>query len=145
MSSHNVRVFISHAWNYSDVYDTLSKWIFDGGNWSSGQASVKFIDYSVPKNDPIHDAKNSEQLKIAIYKQIAMSHVVVIPTGMYVAYSKWIEKEIKGSNEYKKPILAVIPRGQTRKPEIVTDNATKEVGWTEESVIKGIWELYQSK
>jgi len=46
MSTKQIHVFISHAWSYSDHYDTLADWIFNG-NWNSGQASLDFRDYSV--------------------------------------------------------------------------------------------------
>ncbi len=95
MSTRQIHVFISHAWAYSEHYETLASWIF-GEKWSVGQASLDFRNYSVPKNDPIHDADNDKQLKEAILKQIKMSHVIVIPTGMYTNYSKWIQKEIDG-------------------------------------------------
>ena len=55
MSTKRVHVFISHAWKHSEHYETLSKWIF-GESWSRGQVSLEFHDYSVPKDDPIHDA-----------------------------------------------------------------------------------------
>ena len=76
MSSHQIHVFISHAWAYSNHYDTLSSWIFDE-NWSVGQASLIFQDFSVPKNDPIHNAANDTQLKNAIHNKISRSHVIV--------------------------------------------------------------------
>lgn len=143
MSTRQIHIFISHAWAHSQDYDTLAKWIFEE-NWSIGQASLDFRNYSVPKNNPIHTAKNDKELKIAIFKQIAMSHVVVIPVGMYASYSKWIQKEIDGSIGYKKPILAIIPRGQKRMSGVVVDNASTEVGWNKESVINGIWNLYKA-
>jgi len=141
VSSHQIHVFISHAWSYSEHYNTLADWIFNE-NWSVGQASLKFHDYSVPKNDPIHNTPNNTQLKNAIYNQISRSHVIVIPSGMYVSYSKWIQKEIEGSKNYSKPILAVNPFGQERKPGVVLDNADRAVGWNKKSVINGIWNLY---
>jgi len=143
MSTRQIHVFISHAWAHSQDYDTLAKWIFED-NWSIGQASLDFRNYSVPKNDPIHNAKNDKELQIAIFNQIARSHVVVIPVGMYASYSKWIQKEIDGSLGYKKPILAVIPRGKKRMSGVVVDNATAEVGWNRQSVIDGIWGLYKT-
>lgn len=142
MSTRQIHVFISHAWKHSGHYDTLEDWIFNG-NWSVGQASLDFRNYSVPKNDPIHDADNDKQLKEAILKQIAMSHVIVIPTGMYANYSKWIQKEIDGSSDFGKPILAVNPWGQQRASGVVVDAASKLVGWNKQSVIDGIWELYK--
>lgn len=142
MSTKKIHVFISHAWRHSEHYLTLADWIFNE-SWSSGQASLDFRDFSVPKDDPIHNANNDKQLKEAILKQIAMSHVIVIPTGMYANYSKWIQKEIDGSSDYSKPILAVNPWGQQRASGIVVDSASKLVGWNKKSVVSGIWELYR--
>jgi hypothetical protein len=56
-----IHVFISHAWSYSEHYKTLSDWIFKE-SWKYGDTiSLDFRDYSVPKDDPIHDAKNDAQ------------------------------------------------------------------------------------
>ncbi|CAC9613642.1 hypothetical protein [uncultured Gammaproteobacteria bacterium] len=104
---------------------------------------MDFRNYSVPKNDPIHDADNDKQLKEAILKQIAMSHVVVIPMGMYANYSKWIKKEIAGCSDYDKPILAVNLWGQERASSVVGNAADEKVGWNKNSVINGIWQLYK--
>lgn len=141
MSAHQVHVFISHSWAYSGHYNTLEKWIFRDP-WSSGQASIDFRNYSVPESNPILNASNDKQLREAIYAQIARSHVVVIPTGMYATYSKWIGKEIDGAVLYKKPILAVSPWGALRTSSIVSGAAANTVGWNAKSVIEGIWELH---
>lgn len=143
MSTRQIHVFISHSWWYSNHYETLADWIF-GRNWSVGQASLYLCDYSVPKTDPILNASNDRQLKDAIYNQISRSHVVVIPTGMYANHSKWIGKEIDGANSYAKPILAVNPWGQLRTSSVVSNAASKTVGWNKQSVIDGIWELYRA-
>jgi hypothetical protein len=143
VSTHQIHVFISHAWKYSGDYQTLASWIFEE-RWSSGQASLDFRDFSVPKDNPIHDAASTKELEEAIFNQIARSHVIVIPAGMYASYSKWIQKEIKGAASYSKPILAVIPRGQQRSSDVVLTSATAEVGWAKQSVIDGIWKLYRS-
>lgn len=142
MSTRQIHVFISHSWTYSNHYNTLSDWIF-GSKWSVGQASLDFRDFSVPKNDPIHNARSDAQLRQALYNQIARSHVIVIPTGMYASYSKWIQKEIDGANGYGKPILAVNPWGAQRTSADVSRSATKVVGWNAKSVVSGIWELYK--
>jgi hypothetical protein len=142
MSTKQIHVFISHAWAHSGHYETLAGWIFNG-KWRSGQASLDFRDFSVPKSDPIHDADNDKQLKLAIYNQISRSHVVVIPTGMYANYSYWIRKEIDGAIQYGKPILAVNPWAQQRASSVVGDAATMKVGWNKQSVVDGIWKLYK--
>lgn len=144
MSTRQIHIFISHAWAHSHHYDTLSSWIF-GGSWSVGQASLDFRDFSVPKNNPIHNVPNTAALQQAIFNQIARSHVVVIPSGMYASHSKWIQKEIDGAKAYKKPILAVNPWGQQRKSGVVLNNADEGVGWNKQSIIDKIWSLYYAR
>ena len=100
-------------------------------------------DFSVPKDDPIHNAPNSPALKTAIYNQIARSHVIVIPLGMYANYSAWIQREIDGANQYAKPILGVNPWAQQRKSSVVAAAATGTVGWNKKTVVSAIWGLYR--
>jgi hypothetical protein len=144
MSTRQIHVFISHAWAYSQHYDTLATWIFKEP-WSVGQASLDFHDYSVPKNNPIHSAQNTQALEQAIYNQIARSHVIVIPSGMYASHSKWIQREIDGAKAYKKPILAVIPWGQEKNSDIVLSNADDRTGWNKQTLINAIWNLYYAR
>lgn len=91
--------------------------------WTSGQARVRFADYSVPKDDPIHNAPRISDLEDAIFSKIARSHIVIIPTGVYATYNKWIKREIRSSRTMSKPILAVNPRAQQRTSSVVTDAA----------------------
>lgn len=96
----------------------------------------------MPKDDPIHNAPTDRQLRDAIYNQIARSHVIVIPTGMYSTHSKWIRKEIDGANQYRKPILGVNPHGQLRRSTIVQEAAREVVGWNKKPIIDAIWKMY---
>lgn len=144
MSVHRVHVFVSHSWAHSKHYERIHGWLFSKPH-RFGQARVEFKDYSVPKDDPIHDARNARALEAAIFRKISRCHVVVIPTAMYTAYSDWIKKEIAGSGKYSKPLLAVNPRGQKRKSSVVLDAADMTVGWTKKSVVSGVWKLYYAK
>lgn len=144
MNEHRINIFISHSWSYTDHYDTLSSWIFDG-NWTIDQNSYKvpinFVDFSIPKNDPIHNAPTAQELQQAIYREIEKSHIVVVPTGMYATHSRWIGKEIEGAKG-SRPILAVNPWGQEKKSSIVVDSATDSAGWNKQSVVNKAWGLY---
>lgn len=142
MTTRQINVFISHSWAYSNHYNTLADWIFER-NWRVGQTSLNFRDLSVPQSDPVHNAINDSQLKDALYSKISRSHVIVIPTGMYSSYSKWIQKEIDGAGIYGKPILAVNPWGAQRTSNDVKSASDKVVGWNAKTVIGGIWELYK--
>jgi hypothetical protein len=135
-----INVFISHSWSYSGHYEKLAEWIFQS-TWTSGQNPIRFVDTSVPRTDPIHNAPNEHKLQERIYDRIGASHIVVCPTGMYSSHSKWIGKEIDGAKLLKRPLLAVNPWAQERKSLVVAENADLQVGWNGDSVVKGIWQL----
>lgn len=135
MRTHHL--FISHSWNYSDAYDRLVDLLRSRGYFS-------FKNYSVPRNDPIHDAGTDAQLREAIRRQMAPCGVVLILAGVYATYSKWIEKEIRLATrgfDRPKPIVAIKPRGSVRTSVPVTQAADRIVGWRTESVVGAIREL----
>jgi hypothetical protein len=65
----NYRLFISHSWAYGDAYDRLVSFF-------NKHPLFQWTDYSVPKNDPIHNALNNEQLYAAIKNQMSPVHCV---------------------------------------------------------------------
>lgn len=129
-------VFISHSWSYTGCYDRLIKLLNEAGNFS-------FKDYSVPRDDPIHNAPTDEKLKAAIQKQMSHASVVVVPAGIYATYSRWIKMEIHiAKTEFRvaKKILAVKPWGCERTSSL-KDNADSIVGWNGQSIANSIKEL----
>jgi hypothetical protein len=140
--THEISIFISHSWSYSGHYDKLASWIF-GEPWTVDGRLLDFTDLSIPEDNPVHDADSASELESAIYQRIVLSDVVVIPMGMYANHSKWIKKEVEGSQRYQVPILAVDPWGAERTSSIVKEAADHEVGWTQKSVIGGVWHLYR--
>lgn len=135
-----VSVFISHSWSYSGHYNKLAEWIFQD-KWNLNGTPITFLDTSVPQDDPIHFARNDQELYAGILERIAASNVVVCPTGMYSHYSKWIRKELDGANSLGVPILAVNPWAQQKAASVVSGAASQTVGWTSKSVINGVWQL----
>lgn len=138
--TYNLNIFISHSWQHPDHYETLRTWIFNN-HWKIGDVDLNFNNYSVPRDDPIHNAPNAQMLQNAIDALIISSHIVIIPTGMYSSYSEWIDKELQSAQKHDKPILGVRPRGQQKNSGVVQENADKTVGWKEKSVLNGIVEL----
>ena len=135
-----MNVFISHSWAYSDHYEKLSQWIFEEA-WTISSRPITFFNTSVPRDNPIHYAPNDATLQQAIYERIARSHVLVIPTGMYANYSKWIKKEIDGARLHGRPIVAVDPWAQKRASSVVASAASESVGWNKQSIINAVWRL----
>ena len=130
-------LFISHSWAYSDAYEKLVALLDDAPYFY-------YRNYSVPQNDPIHNAKNDSQLYDAIKAQIAPSSVVVILAGVYSSYSKWIDKEIYiAKNEFytPKPIIAIEPWASEKTSVLVKNSADKIVKWQTSSIIEAIREL----
>ena len=135
MRTHHL--FISHSWNYSDAYDRLVDLLRNRGYFS-------FKNYSVPRNDPIHNAGTDAQLREAIRQKMAPCGVVLILAGVYATYSKWIDKEIRLAArgfDRPKPIVAIRPWGSLRTSVPVTQAADRIVGWNTESVVGAIREL----
>nr|VFJ86768.1 MAG: MTH538 TIR-like domain (DUF1863) [Candidatus Kentron sp. LFY] len=79
------RLFISHSWAYGDAYERLVQFFHEHPNFY-------WQDYSIPKDDPIHNANNDTQLYSAIKRQIVPVHCVVMLAGVYSTYSRWINK-----------------------------------------------------
>lgn len=128
----NYRLFISHSWTYGDAYDRLVEFFNEHPNF-------KWTNYSVPKNDPIHDAPNQTLLFEAIKAQIAPVNCVIMLAGVYSTYSKWINKEIDICKKvYNKPIIAVEPWASEKTSAIVKDNANAIVKWQSASIVAAI-------
>lgn len=129
------RLFISHAWRYSNEYNRMISLLVNTPNFSSHN-------YSVPRANPI-DATSTYRLKKALCYQINPVHVVIILAGMYVAYSDWIQFEINHALRVGKPIIGVRPWGSERTPQAVVNAANELVGWNATSIVSAIrsWAL----
>lgn len=126
-------LFISHAWNYSDDYNTVVKWLNDAQNFS-------WKNYSVPSHDSCSEKTNSG-LKNCLTRQISPASGVIIISGMYAAHSDWIDYEIDEAVRLGKTIIGLKPRGQERVPQKVQDHAKEMVSWNSASLIDAIRRL----
>lgn len=126
------RLFISHSWTYGDAYEKLVSFFNEHPNF-------EWVNYSVPKDDPIHNTNNAAQLYAAISAQIKPVNCVIMLAGLYSTYSKWINNEIAISKvDYSKPIIAVEPWGSERTSKAVKDNADEIVKWQSKSIVDAI-------
>lgn len=125
-------LFISHSWAYGDAYDKLIKLLDSKGGY------FPYKNYSVPKNDPIHNAPNQVALRASIERQIKPASVVLILAGVYSTYSKWINIEIEIAKQLGKPIIAIEPWASEKTSKIVKDAADKIVKWQTDSIVGAI-------
>ena len=124
-------LFISHSWSYSEHYDRLVS-LLDAAK------DFEYKNYSVPEDDPIHNAPSQSQLKEAIRKQMQPVSCVIILAGVYSTYSKWINIEIGLAKDMNKKIIAVEYWGAERTSRTVKDAADAIVGWNTSSIIRAI-------
>lgn len=124
-------LFISHSWTYSGSYDRLVEMLNDAPGFS-------YKNYSVPKDDPIHNATYDYQLRAAIRNQMQHASCILILAGVYSTYSKWINIEIQLAQEMGKRIIAVEPWAAKKSSLVVKNAADKIVGWNTSSIVKAI-------
>lgn len=124
-------LFISHSWTYASQYDGLVR-LLDAAD------SFSYRNYSVPKDDPIHNAPYDYQLKAAIRNQMRPASCIIILAGVYATYSKWINIELELAQELGKKIIAVEPWGSARTSVTVKKAADEIVGWNTNSIVKAI-------
>lgn len=124
-------LFISHSWSYPNAYESLVEKLDDALHF-------KWKDYSVPIDDPIHNAPTTTRLRAAICEKIAKASCVLILAGVYSTYSKWINIEIELAKALCKPIIAIEPWGSERTSKIVKDNADAIVKWQTSSIVTAI-------
>ena len=74
-------LFISHSWSYGDAYTRLCN-LLDNASYFS------YLNYSVPQDDPIHNAPNQQALRDAIIRQMNSTQIVLVIAGVYATYSK---------------------------------------------------------
>ena len=124
-------LFISHSWTYSDKYERLVEML-------DGKLNFYYKNYSIPKDDPIHNAENDDELKKAIKNQMQSASCVLILAGVYATYSRWINIEIDLAQEMGKTIIAIEPWGAERTSETVKNAADKIVRWNTDSIVSAI-------
>ena len=131
------RLFISHAWTYSEGYDRLVRFLDEAPrfNWAN---------HSSPKDRPAVDSTTvvgKRALRAALKDQIHGTHCVLIVAGMYASHREWIQAEMDIADEYGKPMIGVRPWGQERTPTAVSERVHEMVGWNTSSIVSAIRRL----
>lgn len=127
---HNYRLFLSHAWRYSEGYERIVRFINEANNFT-------WSNYSVPEAKAFENLSKS-QLEEKLREQIRPTQCVVILAGMYVAHSGWIQFEIDFAKSLNKPIIGVVPWAAERTPVAVSNAAVEMVRWNSASIVSAI-------
>ena len=127
-------LFISHSWSFGNAYEGLVALL-------DAAPRFQYQTYSVPKNDPVHNAPKIEALYDAIKKQILFCDVVVLMAGKDAIYNKWILRELKiAKKDYRKPIVAVRRWRHEKVSPVLSLAADKLTDWSTEFIVSAIRE-----
>ncbi|TAD89572.1 MAG: TIR domain-containing protein [Alphaproteobacteria bacterium] len=130
---HNYRLFISHAWEYSERYTRVVSMLNEASNF-------KWSNFSVPY-DGAFPRMNKSQLQEEIRQQIRPVDCVIIMSGMYINHSDWILFEMEFARTLGKPIVGIRRRGAQQTPKVVQDYSSRLVPQMTSSIIAAIREL----
>lgn len=122
------KVFISHAWRYSESYTRVVSFLNEAPNFN-------WRNLSVPEHDPV---ESSEKLTARLNDQMRPANVFLILGGMYVSHSEWIQYEIDFARRIGRPIIGIRPWGSERMPDAVTRASREIVGWNTDSIVSAI-------
>ncbi|MEQ4487955.1 MAG: TIR domain-containing protein [Dehalococcoides mccartyi] len=129
---HRYRLFVSHAWRYSEEYNRFCNLLANAPNFI-------YSNYSVPECDPLHCKPN--ELAEELRQQIRPVEVAIILGGMYATHSDWIQFEINFAQSLNKRILGVAPYGSERFPLNVSQASHAVVNWNTASIVDAIRKL----
>ena len=106
------------------------------------KTNLKWQDYSVPKDDPIHTNGSDKDLEDAIETKIKCCSCIIVLAGVYSTYSKWINKEVKIAKKFNKKIIAIEKFGSEKTSQFVKENADIIVKWQSSSLENAIINRY---
>lgn len=120
------RVFISHAWDYSEDYYRIVEFLNDAPNF-------RWENLSVPTHDPI-----SGNLEYELRNQMRDADVFLIIAGMYAAHSAWIDFELNFARRIGRPVIGIQKWGAERIPVAIQNAAVAIAGWSTVGVVGAI-------
>lgn len=133
-SLYDYRIFISHAWKYGDDYIRLV-------NLLDAAPYFHYFNYSAPEQKPLFPSGTpytSSDIARKITDKIRPAQITLVISGMYAAYSDWMQYEIDESLRMRMPVIGIMPRGQERVPLYVKDKVDVLVGWNTSSIVSAI-------
>lgn len=128
----NYTIFVSHSWDHSDDLDGLHSLLRRRGYFSYDAREVT-------RDKPINSL-NATYIKSQLREKIRSSNILLALAGIYASHSEWMRWEIETAKELGVPVVGIIPYGQQRVSQMVTNNSIEDVHWNTESIVSAIRE-----
>lgn len=93
----------------------------------------------VTRDKPINSL-NATYIKSQLREKIRSSNILLALAGIYASHSEWMQWEIETAKGLGVPVVGIIPYGQQRVSQMVTNNSIVDVHWNTESIVSAIRE-----
>ena len=122
------RVFVSHAFAQADDYDRVFEYLESSHNFYYRNCS-----------NPELRVTDRDAMKDELRKQISISEVVIVPSGLYRQYQELIDFQLNCASGLDKPIIVLESFGVKEKLPVQLEALSDEiVEWNERSIADAI-------
>lgn len=131
------KLFISHAWAYTNSYRTLCAFL-------DRTADFSYENHFVPYDDPVLSTGSAKALADAVKRHMNPCQIVIIPAGRYNTHSRWLNVEIDIATKRfspPRPILGILEWETMDVASVIQSNCAKIVDLDPESIVEGILAL----
>jgi len=120
-------VFVSHGWLPENGTDRLYGLLENYRIRHVPEFSFQLL--SVSKDDPVQNLPSKKALIAAIEQKMKDSACLVILTGLFDDYKKWIDIELDAAKKLNKPIILVEAAAWMKASTKEKRSATATVKW----------------
>lgn len=122
------RVFVSHAFAQADDYDRVFEYLESSHNFYYRNCS-----------NPELRVTDRDAMKDELRKQISISEVVIVPSGLYRQHQELIDFQLNCASGLDKPIIVLESFGVKQKLPVQLEALSDEiVEWNERSIADAI-------
>lgn len=128
-----INIFVSHSWDHLNDLRNLRNLLNNRGYFN-----VEFLEVTP---DVAFNSNNIYYLHMKVGELIAKADIIIGLAGVYASHSDWMQWEMDKAKSLGKPILGVIPWGQTNISNEVAKRADDMCRWNTESIVEKVRKL----
>ncbi len=130
------KLFISHAWRYSEDYDRLAQLL-------KKTVDIDVRIQSMYRYDVLHPANPGDRklLLQLLEEQIKASQGVLLFARIYIMNRQWGQAIIELAQKHRKPLIGIIQQGHEKAIRELQKVVHKLVDWNDHEIINSIKSL----
>lgn len=128
-----INIFVSHSWDHLNDLRILRNLLNNRGYFN-----VEFLEVTP---DVAFNSNKIYYLHMKVGELIEKADILIGLAGVYASHSDWMQWEMDKAKSLGKPILGVIPWGQTNISNEVAKRADDMCRWNTESIVEKLRKL----